>query len=94
MEDILILLMIIQAIFMVFGYFALVKQIKSTKKRMSTLLGLITLIPIIGFVFGILPSGITAEEITTFLIFYFYSIIANSITCTIVEAVEHLLGGK
>ena len=95
MEDILVLLIVVQAVLMAIGYFALARQIKSTRTRLSWLGGLAAAIPILGLVIGILPGGISTEELIIFFEFYIYSIIANAVIGVIVEAVEHLfLGGR
>mgnify|MGYP001580779293 CR=1 FL=1 len=95
MEDILVLLIVVQAVLMAIGYFALARQIKSTRTRLSWLGGLAAAIPILGLVIGILPGGISTEELIIFFEFYIYSIIANAVIGVILEAVEHLfLGGR
>lgn len=95
MENILIFLIIFQALLVGIGYFALARQIHSTRRRLEVL-GVMTLtIPLLGLLLKFLPGGINTEEFLLFIRFYVYSVIANGITGTVVEVIEHaLLGGR
>ncbi len=94
MKDILIFLIIFQAVLMGVGYFALARQIHSTRKRLGVFGGMVVLIPFLGLIFAILPGGITTNELLAFIKFYSYSTIANAITGGIAELIENVLFGR
>ncbi|MFH1472698.1 MAG: hypothetical protein ABIF85_07445 [Nanoarchaeota archaeon] len=95
MEELLILLIVIQAVFMVISYYALARQIRSTRKRLATLGESAAIIPIFGIIVAILSNGINAEELAVVFNFYAYGVATNGIMGVIVEIIDYnLLGGR
>jgi len=94
METILVALIILQAVLMFIGYLALARQVGSTRKRLEVLGSIAALLPLLGLIFAILPSGVATNELLAFIEFYIYSIIANAVIGGIAELIENVLPGR
>lgn len=96
MDNIIIILIILQAVFTWIGYFGLAKSIKSERKRLETLGGLIAVMPFLAYSLPLLAKGfnINGEDVSNFFTFYVYSSIANALNGLIIKIVERTFLAK
>ncbi len=92
MNEMIISLIIVQAILVAVGYAALANEIRDTRRRIEVLAALVFVMPLLIYALKIISNlPISDENVLVFFEFYVYSVIGNSISGAIVRMVESIL---
>ncbi|MBU0460635.1 MAG: hypothetical protein KJ771_07560 [Nanoarchaeota archaeon] len=95
MIEIIIALIIFQAMAIALGYFGLARQIHSTKKRLSVLVGMVSILPLLfALIYLVANQPITTDSFVGFFLMYLGTVVASSVTTGIVELIENLLNKR
>lgn len=92
MEEVIIILIVVQALFMAIGSYALAKEIKDTRKRLEAVSVIAFVLPLAVYEINIASKfPMAINDLVNFFEFYIYSLIANAISGAIVQMFEGLL---